>query len=225
MLGVDGCKQGWVGAVAGPAGLRVVFGRTIGELVGTASEQAALSVIAIDIPIGLPDESVRECDLVAKQALGKRAASVFITATRAALTAANQAEATAVNRALTGQGVSAQAFGLAAKINEVDRWLPSASACVVEVHPELSFTALAGAPLLASKKSWNGQQQRMALLAREGLLPGSALDDAVNAVATDDILDACAAAWSALRIARGQAYSLPDKPEVFSDGISAAIWV
>ena len=41
----------------------------------------------------------------------------------------------------------------------------------------------------------------------------------------DDLLDACAVAWTARRYAAGTAYSLPDPPEVFSDGLPAAIWV
>jgi predicted RNase H-like nuclease len=43
--------------------------------------------------------------------------------------------------------------------------------------------------------------------------------------AADDLLDACVVAWTAARYAAGTAYSLPDPPEVFSDGIPAAIWV
>jgi predicted RNase H-like nuclease len=42
--------------------------------------------------------------------------------------------------------------------------------------------------------------------------------------AADDVLDACAVAWSAARHVSGLARSLPDPPEVFSDGIPAAIW-
>ena len=41
----------------------------------------------------------------------------------------------------------------------------------------------------------------------------------------DDVLDACAVAWTAHRHAVGEARSLPDPPEVFSDGIPAAIVV
>ena len=43
--------------------------------------------------------------------------------------------------------------------------------------------------------------------------------------APDDVLDACAVAWSAHRRATGDARWLPDPPEVFSDGIRAAIVV
>jgi len=45
------------------------------------------------------------------------------------------------------------------------------------------------------------------------------------AAVRDDLLDACAVAWTAARYAAGTAYSLPDPPEVFSDGIPASIWV
>ena len=42
--------------------------------------------------------------------------------------------------------------------------------------------------------------------------------------AADDVLDACAVAWTAARYASGLATPMPDPPEVFSDGIPAAIW-
>ena len=50
------------------------------------------------------------------------------------------------------------------------------------------------------------------------------LGDAVLAQ-SDDVLDACAVAWTATRRAAGLSMSLPDPPEVFSDGIPAAIHV
>jgi predicted RNase H-like nuclease len=42
-------------------------------------------------------------------------------------------------------------------------------------------------------------------------------------VRVDDVLDAVAA-WTGRRILAGEAASLPDPPEVFSDGWPAAIW-
>jgi predicted RNase H-like nuclease len=41
-------------------------------------------------------------------------------------------------------------------------------------------------------------------------------------VVLDDILDAAAVAWSASRIASGQASSLPDPPQ--TAGVPIAIW-
>jgi predicted RNase H-like nuclease len=43
-------------------------------------------------------------------------------------------------------------------------------------------------------------------------------------VGVDDVLDAAAVAWTAVRVARGVARHLPDPPERFSDGIDCAIW-
>lgn len=41
----------------------------------------------------------------------------------------------------------------------------------------------------------------------------------------DDVLDAAVVAWTAQRVAAGEARPLPDPPETFSDGIPCAIWV
>ena len=47
---------------------------------------------------------------------------------------------------------------------------------------------------------------------------------AAEMAAVDDVLDAAAAAWTARRYAHGQARSIPQDPQVFSDGIRCAIW-
>jgi hypothetical protein len=60
-----------------------------------------------------------------------------------------------------------------------------------------------------------------------GLLRGRGIElpelDAAATAPLDDVLDATAAGWSAHRIARGEAQSLPDLPE-FVDGRRGAIW-
>jgi predicted RNase H-like nuclease len=63
---------------------------------------------------------------------------------------------------------------------------------VVEVHPELSFAALAG-EVLASKKTPAGRAARLAALAAWTADAGSSAPDG------DDGLDALAAAWSVWR--------------------------
>jgi predicted RNase H-like nuclease len=72
------------------------------------------------------------------------------------------------------------------------------------------------------KKSWNGAMDRRALLAAGGIGIQHDLGDAGMAP-IDDVLDACAAALSARRFARGEAVSLPDPPEKIA-GRDAAIW-
>jgi predicted RNase H-like nuclease len=95
---------------------------------------------------------------------------------------------------------------------------------VVEAHPELSFAAMAGAPLRSRKITWAGAVQRRALLAQAGILLDGDLGLAGEQAGVDDVLDAAAAAWTARRVSQGVARCLPSPPEVFSDGIPAAIW-
>ena len=225
VLGVDGCPGGWVGAVLVPGAPRprVVVAPTIELLVETVRADLDVQVVGIDIPIGLPDSTIRQADVLARRALPGRASSVFTTLTRSAYVATDRAAADGVNRGLSGQGVGTQAFALRAKILEVDAWLRSRPTVeVVEVHPEVSFTTMTGCPL-PGKRTPEGQQARLAALDGAGIARPSVLKG--TGYAPDDVLDACAVAWSAHRRATGDARWLPDPPEVFSDGIRAAIVV
>ena len=225
VLGVDGCPGGWVGAVLVPGAPRprVVVAPTIEQLVETVRADVDVQVVGIDIPIGLPDSTIRKADVLARRALRGRASSVFTTLTRPAYLASDRAAADAVNRGLSGQGVGAQAFALRAKILEVDTWLRTRPTVeVVEVHPEVSFTTMTGAAL-PGKRTPEGQQARLDALAAAGVARPSVLKG--SGYAPHDVLDACAVAWSAHRRATGDAQWLPDPPEVFADGIRAAIVV
>lgn len=225
VLGVDACRAGWVGAVLEPGAPRprVVVAPTIVELVAMVRESLGLRVVGIDIPIGLPDKSIRQADRLARAELKGKASSIFSTVTRSAYAAATRLEADAANRELVGQGVGAQAFALRDKILEVDAWLRTRpTVTVIEVHPEVSFAAMAGAPITSNKKTDEGRAERLAALDAAGIARPSVLRG--QGYAADDVLDACAVAWTAARHASGLARSLPDPPEVFSDGIPAAIW-
>lgn len=225
VLGVDACPFGWVGAllVPGAPRPRVILGETIGQLVEMVRADVDILVVGIDIPIGLPDSTPRQADALARKELPGRASTVFTTLTRSAYLADTRVEADAVNRRLSGQGVGAQAFGLRAKILEVDAWLRTRPTVeVIEVHPEVSFAEMAGAPL-PPKRTPEGHDQRLTTLAASGIARPSVLKG--SWYAPDDVLDACAVAWSAHRRATGDARRLPDPPEVFSDGIRAAIHI
>ncbi|MGG5259858.1 DUF429 domain-containing protein [Phycicoccus avicenniae] len=226
VLGVDGCRAGWVGALLEPGAPRprIVVAATIGELVEAVRESADVRVVGIDIPIGLPDSTTRQADALARRALPGKASSVFTTLTRAAYGAADRAAADAVNRSLSGQGVGAQAFALREKILEVDAWVRARPTVeVLEVHPEVSFATMAGAPLTPGKKTDEGRAARLDALAAVGIARPSVLEG--RGYGADDVLDACAVAWTAARRAAGLSRSLPERPEVFSDGIAAAIHV
>jgi predicted RNase H-like nuclease len=130
-----------------------------------------------------------------------------------------------VSRELTGRGISSQAYRLRAKILQVDRWRQTRLPCpVVEAHPELSFSAMAGAPLRDSKSTWAGAVRRRQLLAARGIDLAGDLGLAGLRVGVDDVLDAAAVAWTARRVADGCARRLPAEAERFSDGVDCAIW-
>lgn len=227
VLGADATRGGWVGALLGVSGRGepvILQARTIGELVSQATARADVAVVGIDIPIGLPDESRRKADDQARQFLAGKASSVFSTPIRAAVEAPEYSSARAISVQRTGRSVSAQAYGLRAKILEVDRYVRGRPPVpVIEVHPEASFAELAGAPIITAKKEEGGAAARVAALQAAGV--GVSADLALRGAGLDDLLDACAAAWTAARYARGKARSIPEEPEHFSDGIPAAIIV
>jgi predicted RNase H-like nuclease len=211
VAGADACKGGWVAIVIEDDRFTgSLLAATFAQLLGALTDAAA---IGVDIPIGLPSESGRDADRAARAFIGPRRNSVFPTASRAALDAPTYAEGRAIMPSL-----SAQSFALAKKILEVDSCLEER---VFEVHPEVSFAALAGRHLLHSKKSWNGQMERRRLLAAAGIeLPDEL---GIGQAAADDVLDAAVAAWSAARKARGEAAMLPSEPPIQA-GRPVAIW-
>jgi predicted RNase H-like nuclease len=224
VLGVDGCRTGWVGVVLEGGRLTAVHGANITDLLDAAGRDGGLACVAVDMPIGLPDTGRRQADVLARKALGPRWQSIFLTPVRPALRTADFAEAVALNRELAGEGLSRQAFALRSKVLEVDAFVRDGAVPVIEVHPELSFATMAGGPLSAGKKTWTGAQERRGLLARHGIPVPDDLGPAGALAAVDDLLDAAAAAWSASRYAAGLARSLPSPPERFSDEIPCAIW-
>jgi len=221
VLGVDACgKQGWVG-------IRLTDGAYAGSLVdgrldALIERAAGVHVITVDMPLGLVESGWRAADLAAKTLLGIRRSSVFLIAPRAAWQEREYTAAADRCQELTGNRLSQQAWALAPKLLE-------AGACrltddrVHEVHPEVSFCALAdGAPLMYAKKTWRGQHLRRSLLAEAGIVLPDELGEA-DRVPADDVLDAAVAAWSAHRIAQGAAGRIPEVPELDAEGRAVEI--
>jgi predicted RNase H-like nuclease/predicted enzyme related to lactoylglutathione lyase len=161
-------------------------------------------VVALDIPIGIPEDGTRAADAAARRFVGPRAGSVFSTPVRRVLEAETYQEARLAATELTGKSISAQTYALRRRILELDDYAAT-DPRVIEVHPEVSFRELAHGPLL-SKHRTDGLMQRRLLLQQAGIeLPAS-----VRRVAEPDLLDATVAAWSAGRYARGEALPLPE---------------
>jgi predicted RNase H-like nuclease len=209
VLGVDGWRGRWVGAL--------LDGRSV-HLLDLADAAAVLAVpdvevVGIDMPIGLPDDRPRVCDDEARKLLRPHgaASSVFPTPVRAVLATDDYAEARALSRAATDppRAPSAQSFQLVKAIRALDDALGEPPAeHVVEIHPELAFRAL-DRELRDAKVTARGMARRLAAL-RTVMDVDAALLDAPPRVPAVDALDACAAAWSARRIADGTAECVGD---------------
>lgn len=143
---------------------------------------------------------------------------------RAAMEEEEYAAATAINLKLAKEGISRQAHGLRAKILQVDQWVRHAPQRIVEIHPEVSFACLGGVALDVRKSTWAGVARRRQLLAGAGIILADDMGLAGEKAGVDDILDAAVAAWTARRVASGEARPVPDPPELFSDGLPCAIW-
>ena len=219
VTGIDACRSGWVavtlpGQEAAPesAPVRVMVAKTLGAL-------PLDGVTGIDMPLGLLADGWRTADLLARRALGRRGSSVFAIPPRPVWREPCYADANRRCRELTGRGMSAQAWGLRGKLLEADLFRRDANLPLYEVHPELSFAALAGAPLEDSKHSPHGLAMRRTLLAEAGIV----VPPRVPGAAEDDLLDAAAVAWSARRIAAGTAAVLTDPAQRADDAAEIAI--
>jgi predicted RNase H-like nuclease len=238
-IGVDGCKSGWL-AVMQSASIfeegRVEIFRTFADLIEGAPNSA---IIAVDMPIGLPDTSIgggREPELAVRSILGPRRSSVFSVPSRSAVYAFSEgyAKVCSVARAtsMPPWAPSKQAFWIFPRIQDVDRVLRAdkgASARVFEVHPELAFRVMNGAPLLEPKKRKGrchepGMQLRRDLLKRQGFASTFLDRPPPRGAARDDFYDACACTWSARRLLASKAMVFPSEPSFDAHGLVMAIW-
>ncbi len=206
VAGVDGCRAGWVAFKVELPSL-VTSVELIDLPVLLRKRPPELSLLGIDIPIGLLDGS-RACDKASRKLVGQpRGTSVFAAPCRASLTAKNHAEASTINQQKTGSGLSQQAFGIGSKIKQVDDAItPETQQWAFEVHPDVCFWALNGdRPMAHNKKTKGGAADRLSVL--NPIFPkiGHHLGSRPQGVGKDDLLDAAAAAWTALRRHRGEA--------------------
>ncbi len=234
VIGVDGCRGGWVfirlnlndGSVV--AGIESEF-RAILEGAGA---QAQMTMV--DMPIGLVDRGRRFCEGKARKLLKPlRHASVFSSPRRPMLDFETYEEANAWGKAqgdTGGGGLSKQAWMITPKIREIDQIITPAHQCYIgEGHPEIAFWRLnGGAPCIHPKRKKEGQAERKALLAQNGIsepdIHYEALRTKVGAkVALDDVYDACALALTARARLEGNAIHLTDGARD-ARGLTMEIW-
>jgi len=229
VAGVDGCKGGWFRVCRDTDSGALAF--DLLEPVPALVDRApGPEIVALDMPIGLPEAGRRAADTAARRCLGPRRSSVFPAPVRAAIHARTREEASDITRRLDGRKVGPHAWGLYPKIRRVDEALArdaSARSRIREVHPELCFWAWNhGVPMKWAKRIPEGLGERVALV--EDWLGLGILERARGCyrkkhLADHDIVDAIAALWTAHRIAAGIAKTLPDSPPLDATGLPMRI--
>jgi predicted RNase H-like nuclease len=205
VAGVDGRRGGWVVATVKIAGDdQVAHARLVSleyrtPLAPLLAED--VSIIAIDMPIGLSDGSSRECDVAARRLLRPHGSRVFPAPPRTALPYVDDYDAACrAATDATGKSLSKQTWNLFRSIAEVDELADDER--LVECHPEVAFALMQGHPVDERKKTAEGRARRLDLLRRW-------LPELTDPAYGDDGLDALACAWSAARIADGLSITLP----------------
>lgn len=216
---MDGCRAGWIAIALDESG---AHSHLAAATIADVARRYPSGLVLVDIPIGLRDteRDERRCDLEARVLLGPRASSVFPAPCRAALGLATYREASDENHRQTGRRLSKQSFNIAPRVLDVEGYLRRswASGPVIrEMHPEVCFWALAGRPMLHSKRTIEGAAERIAVLTRH-LPSAAAIVDEVTrahpktALGRDDVVDALAGAVTA-RLGAPGLKTLPATPE------------
>ena len=216
VLGVDGCRGGWV-AIALEGG-RFADIVTVGSIAELVDDSAV--VIGVDMPMGETIPGARAGEAAARRYLGPRRSTIFTPPPLAAAIDDYEA-AKRIAIATTGKSISKQAWNILPKMRDAAPHWARDPVRIREVHPECSFAKMAGAPLASSKKSRAGLDERRALLHEHGI---AVPEVRVRGTRPDDVLDAAGVAWTAHRVARGIAISLPDPPERDAERRPVAVW-
>lgn len=205
-LGLDACRGGWMGILMddGHVVEQQVFARFSDPLDEWSPDQAA-----VDIPIGLTNETDRFADVAARQYLtsvGGNTSTVFNAPPRIVIEAFEEdfeidfESATALARTvLKSKGITRQTFGIVKKIHEVRQFLrhhKDHGDSILEIHPEVCFHAVNWAPL-PRKASCAGFTRRLQLLRDLQVGLDLCKFNALEGASVDDVLDAVVAAWTA----------------------------
>lgn len=228
IVGVDGCRGGWVAAWSDRG--RWDFG-LYAEFADLWAAHRDAECLLVDMPVGLPGATPRRADAEVRKRLGPRRSSVFACPVREAVYAPDREVAKEINRKVSGKSLSEQSLNIMKKIREIDLFLagcPAARGTVFESHPELCFAQAAGRPLEHPKRCGAGAAERRRHLRRfvpdlDGLLGRFRETFPASRAAEDDVLDALILAVSA----RGGATALrplPDPVEYDETGLPMAVW-
>jgi predicted RNase H-like nuclease len=224
IAGIDGCRSGWLVVEACPD-LRDANFRIAPNWNAIASDA---QVIAVDMPIGLSRDGVRQCEVAARKIISPHGSRVFKTLPRGTLKFAQKdwRFANQWAKARGFGGISKQIWAIRPKIIEIDRAIaPGMQRRIHEAHPELAFARLNKGRPLESKHTAEGLAARKHLLQRAGF---TKLDDWLqrlrgSGAKADDLLDSCVLVLTARNLLQRRAKFVPPIPETDSRGLRMAI--
>ncbi len=236
-MGVDGCRAGWIAVFVRPDADEARI-EIVPHFADIAAMQPGPGIIAVDMPIGLPERAGyggREAENCVRPLLGARQSSVFSVPSRQAVYAPDYRQACTI--ALTTSDpprkISRQLFNITPKIREVDEVLRGHSSLAprtFEVHPEVAFWRLNSERPLGEPKKVKSKPYPPGLALRRGLLIAAGMPAAIvesappGGAAPDDLLDALACAAIARRIHAGVAQPFPKSAPRDAYGLPMAIW-
>lgn len=247
LAGVDGCPGAWLAVFARPDGI-ILPPRVVKRFADIVLGDERPAIVAVDMPIGLPDRSPaggRLAEREARALLGDRKSSVFRIPSRRAVEASVASEpgdarerffaACAIARETSddSKGFAKQGFYILDKVAEIDVFLrehKDGAGRVFETHPELAFVMMNGGAALDLPKKVKsrvhppGLDLRRHLLMRAGIDKGIAGMNAPKGAGDDDLIDALACLVTAQRLFRGEARSYPQDPPRDAHGLPMAIW-
>ena len=209
VAGIDGARGGWIVVTVRRNGAEEADVRVVPDLRAVIAQIDAgeLAAVTVDIPIGLAPGGPRLADVEARRQLGPRRSSVFPAPARSVLAATSYEEACALSLLASGKAISRQLFNILPKISEVDAVItPRRQRRLFEMCPELSLAILAGAPMRHAKTTTAGRVERLDALgtafARAAIQRH--LRSVPRGAKADDLLDAFAGAWTAMRVAAAE---------------------
>lgn len=212
IVGIDGCKFGWVAVAMHTNGNFFISKHQ--KIASIFEAYPSAQRYLVDMVIGLGDKQYsRNIESFARTRLKPyRASSVFTPPCRNAVYADSYEKAKEINLAELGKSISIQAWNIVPKIKELDVFLLENKALqkkVWEAHPEVCFAALnQNQPMRFKKSSLEGEEERIDILTKKINTSSTIYQKGIDSflrkeVKKDDLLDAICLAVNGLLAEEG----------------------
>ena len=224
MIGIDGCKLGYMTAMISDQRLNVHVAHDLSTL------KHRSELILIDVPIGCPCSSydIRPEPFV-RMKVKPRTSSVFNVPALDVLNAKDYDDANRINKMVMNKGLSRQSYSLVPMIKEVNEFvLKYPHVNIHESFPELIFAQLKGQGCEFSKHTPLGFSERYNLIIHH--FPWIEKDfntslNAFNESLRRDVIDAVVLACAAFHIDHHGYQTIPGKPHRNCQGIEMKMMI